>query len=198
MPGPLTSLQSLRAEPVPRRATGPTTDEGKAISSQNALRHGLSAAPSTDHVRAWFNVILNNDAGALEEPNADDPRRGAALRLALAEVRYHRALQRLGTQAADPNCPKVCAGELHAEMRQALAHMAGASPDGRPDMAGLDYAISVLHHLERLAGEASRDVRLCLRYLGEARAQRRKAPRNWCALNGDQNSNSQNELKICF
>ena len=92
----LTSLQSLRAEPVPRRATGPTTDEGKAISSQNGLRHGLSAAPPTNNVRAWFNVILNNDVGALEEPNADDPRRGAALRLALAEVRYHRACKGLG------------------------------------------------------------------------------------------------------
>jgi hypothetical protein len=198
MPGPLTSLQSLRAEPVPRRATGPTTDEGKAISSQNAFRHGMSAAPPTDQVRAWFNVILNKDAGSLEEPNADDPRRDAALRLALAEVRYHRALQRLGTHAVDSNCPKFRAGELHAEMRQALAYMAGDSPDGRPNMAGLDYAISVLHHLERLASEASREVRLCLRYLGEARAQRRKALRDWCALNGDQNSNSKNELKICF
>ena len=118
--------------------------------------------------------------------------------MALAEVRYHRALQRLGTQAADPNCPKVRAGELHAEMRQALVDMAEDSPYGWPNMAGLDYAISVLHHLERLAGEASREVRLCLRYLGEARAQRRKALRDWCALNGDQNSNSQNELKICF
>jgi hypothetical protein len=198
MPGPLTSLQPLGAEPVPRRATGPTTDEGKAISSQNAFRHGMSAAPPTDQVRAWFNVILNKDAGSLEEPNADDPRRDAALRLALAEVRYHRALQRLGTHAVDSNCPKFRAGELHAEMRQALAYMAGDSPDGRPNMAGLDYAISVLHHLERLASEASREVRLCLRYLGEARAQRRKALRDWCALNGDQNSNSRNELKIFF
>ena len=142
---------------MPRRATGPTTVAGKAISSQNALRHGLSAAPPTDNVRAWFNVILNNDANALEEPNADEPRRGAVLRLAVAEVRYHRALQRLGTHAADPNCPKVRAGELHAEMRQVLAHRAEDSPNGWPNIAGLDYAISVLHHLERLASEASRE-----------------------------------------
>ena len=188
-----------------RRATGPRTPEGKAVSSQNARRHGLTAEPDPDIVGAWFNVILGNGPEAYEEPSSADAAdhqadtgRELALRLAIAEARYHRALQRLGTHAADPNCAKVRAGELHAEMRQALVHMAGDSPDGRPNMDGLDYAISVLHHLERLASEASREVRLCLRYLGEARAQRRKALRDWCALNGRQNSNSRNELKICF
>ena len=71
-----------------RRATGPVTAAGKAISAQNARRHGLSAEPAADLVRAWFNVVLDNPGDAYEEPDADTPRREVALRLAIAEARY--------------------------------------------------------------------------------------------------------------
>ena len=46
-----------------RGATGPVTDAGKAVSSQNARKHGLNAPPEDAIVSKWFNVILNNDGG---------------------------------------------------------------------------------------------------------------------------------------
>ncbi len=48
--GPSTSSQSREIEAVTRRATGPITAEGKAVSSQNARRHGLNAAARRDLV----------------------------------------------------------------------------------------------------------------------------------------------------
>ena len=67
-----------------QRATGPKTVAGKAVSSQNARRHGLNTPPDADMVTAWFNLILGNGGGVYEAPNASDPIREAALRLAIA------------------------------------------------------------------------------------------------------------------
>ena len=54
--------------------------------------------------------------------------------------------------------------------------------------------IEQLKELKRLQKENER--RLYRRYLGEARAQRAKALRAWCAFNRDENQNSRNELKL--
>ena len=85
-----------------RRATGPKTAAGKAVSARNARRHGLNAAPDADMVTAWFNLILGNGKSAYEEPNASDPRRESALRLAVAEARYHRAIHALEAHPQEP------------------------------------------------------------------------------------------------
>ena len=178
-----------------RRATGPVTAAGKAISAQNARRHGLSAEPAADLASAWFNVILDNSGHTYEEPNADTPRREAALRLAIAEARYHRALDKLQTHSTKQNSAQVRANEFRGIMHQEIACLVHEGRDGRPNLAALDYASSALRRMERLSQDVERERRLYRRYLGEARAQRMKALRAWCAFNSGGNRNSRNELK---
>ena len=179
-----------------QRATGPITLEGKAVSAQNARKHGLSAEPATDLVAAWFNAILDHGADDYEEPNADDPRREAALRLAIAETRYHRALQRVDTHDREPNSAQQVANKLLADVRLVLDGMPRKISEGPADRFDLEYTEFGVRQLERLMVEVGRERRLYRRYLGEARAQRRKALRAWCAFNRDENKNSRNELNL--
>ena len=179
-----------------RRATGPTTAKGKAISSQNARRHGLNAPPEEYLVTAWFNLVLNNGEEALEEPNASDPRREAALRLAIAEARYHRALHKVDAHDSEPNSAQQVANKLHADIDNMLDGMPKSYSEGPPDPLELRYVNFAIKQLEVLLGEVGRERRLYRRYLGEARAQRKKALRAWCAFNRDENQNSRNELKF--
>ena len=61
------------------------------------------------------------------------------------------------------------------------------------DLAYVNFAVK---QLELLLAQISRERRLYKRYLGEARAQRKKALRAWCAFNRDENKNSRNELNL--
>ena len=147
------------------RSTGPRTLQGKAMSSQNARRHGLTAEPDPDIVGAWFNVILGNGPEAYEEPSSADaadhqadPEREVALRLAIAEARYHRALHALEAHPKKPQSAQAQMTAFQAEMRAHVQDMIDA------------------------------------RCVGEARSERRKALRAWCDYNRDTNPNSRNEL----
>ena len=90
-----------------KRASGPKTPAGKARSAKNARKHGLNTAPSAEDVAGWFNLILNNPAGAEEEPNSSDARRDAALRRQSQKraiigrytwLRHHLTKQALGVR----------------------------------------------------------------------------------------------------
>ena len=179
-----------------RRATGPITAEGKAVSSQNARKHWLSAEPAVDLVAAWFNLILDNGGDAYEEPTADDPRRAAALRLAIAEARYHRALHKVDTHDIEPNSAQQVANKLLAEVQLVLNGMPWKIADGPADPFDLEFTEFGVRQLEKLMVEVGRERRLYRRYLGEARAQRAKALRAWRAFNRAENQNSRNELKL--
>ena len=179
-----------------RRATGPITAEGKAVSSQNARRHGLNAPSEEYLVTAWFNLILNNGEDALEEPNASDPRREAALRLAIAEARYHHALHKVDTHDREPNSAQQVANKLFADVRLVLDGMPRKISEGPTDPFDLEYTEFGLRQLERLMVEVGRERRLYRRYLGEARAQRNKALQAWCVFNRDETLNSRNELNL--
>ena len=190
------SFQSRRLSRGSRGATGPITDAGKAVSSQNARKHGLNAPPEDAIVSKWFNVILNNHENDFEEPNISDPRREVALRLAIAEARYHRVLHKVDTHEREPGSAQQLAMKLRQEIWDVFGGMPKKIADGPPDPHALAYASFAIKQLEELFAQISRERRLYKRYLGEARAQRAKALRAWCAFNRDENQNSRNELKL--
>ena len=190
------SFQSRRLDTNPKGATGPVTDAGKAVSSQNARKHGLNAPPDVALVSQWFNVILNNSGDYLEEPNASDPLREVALRLAIAEAHYHRALHKVDTHEREPGSAQQLAMKLRQEIRDVLDDMPKKIDDGPSDPRALAYANFAIKQLEELFAQIGHERRLYKRYLGEARAQRAKAVRAWCAFNLDENQNSRNELKL--
>ena len=193
---PSRSSQSRGTKAMTRRATGPKTAAGKVVSSQNARRHGLNAPPDEDLVSTWFNLIFDNGEDAYEEPNADDPSREAALRFAIAEARYHRALHKVDTHDREPNSAQQVANKLFAEVRLVQEFMPRKISDGPVDPFDLEFTEFGVRQLEKLMVEVGRERRLYRRYLGEARAQRRKALRAWYAFNRDENLNSRNELEL--
>ena len=76
-----------RSKKKKRESTGPRASAGKAISSQNARRHGLTARPDVGSVRQWFGIILNKPDAKLQ---LDDV-------LTLAEI-FALSLARAGVQ----------------------------------------------------------------------------------------------------
>ena len=88
------------------------------------------------------------------------------------------------------------ANKLLADVRLVQEFMPRKISDGPADPFDLEYTEFDLRQLERLMVEVGRERRLYRRYLGEARAQRKKALKAWCAFNRDENQNSRNELKL--
>ena len=88
------------------------------------------------------------------------------------------------------------ANKLYADVRFVLDGLPEKVADGPADPFDLEYAEFGLRQVEKLFVEAGRERRLYKSYLGEARAQRRKALKAWCAFNRDKNQNSRNELNL--
>ena len=172
----MTSPAQIRANRQnARRSTGPRTPLGRSASSQNARRHGLTAAPPAEAVLAHLRAILD-DPSATPEAALVTPLGTAALALATAETRLDRARE---------HAAKVAIRQPRQELREEVEMVADALLD---DAHRFDFETQASGHrlLQRLTGASAQadvsELRSARRYLSEAEASRRKALRKFIAL----------------
>ena len=67
--------------------------------------------------------------------------------------------------------------EFQVAMHAHLDELVATRPNGRPQLEELEYASSALRRFEGMANAVAHEHNLYKRYVGEARAQRRKALR---------------------
>ena len=92
---------------------------------------------------------MNNKGDALEEPNAEDPKIEAALRLAMAEARYHRAVHKIETHDTEPNSAQQVANKLLADLRLVLDGMPRKISDRPADPLDADFTEFGLKQLKK-------------------------------------------------
>lgn len=160
-----------------QKSTGPKTASGKAIVASNARRHGATARPDPELVATWLRIILNDPEIIPDALIPTNERGFRALLLAQAEARLvttERSLRDF--EAGMPWFLRM--GKRFSFNDYIEARASGElSP---PDMTLTQSEVGQLIQKRRKEYQAAeRGQRLLKRYLGEARAQRRKALSAW-------------------
>ena len=164
-----------------RESTGSRTSAGKAISSQNARRHGLTAGPDVGSVRQWFRIILNRPDAKLRVDDLLTLAEIYALSLARAEVQLrctHLALAALEAQD-DPLLREL--SELETKQILYAKIMAHAETPKLFWQAIKLIIRADKRRMDDLQILINRKRRLLRRYHSEAKSKRRTAFKNWCA-----------------
>jgi len=158
-----------------QKSTGPTTENGKALASQNARRHGLTAAPDEADVLQWLCIVLNSERPPSPLSIATDEGVRRAYRLAAAEARLallRRSLDRetMPLELGDPDQHKFeeIRKEIQGFLKEPWKH--GNS---------VDEAMLKFEQLSDLHCAHEDYVKLSARYLREAHSARNRAFRDW-------------------
>ena len=186
-----------------QKSSGPTSAQGKARSSQNALKHGLSLPPEWDDVTRWYRII-RNDPDAV--PDVGDPSMFNQLVLALAQAEASRdrasAAETAHLTTREPVKPRtrlefierlVAAGGPDLDDPQHLAFLIARTSDPM-EREGLQIMRDIA--LKKPAKKARDPVKQLARYRREAEARRHRALRTLCAAISD--AASENEPNFYY
>ena len=172
---------SARNRANAQKSTGPRTTAGKATSAQNARSHGATAKPDPASIAPWLLVILNDPDLRPADLFAEDDHTLRALALAEAEVKVSAALTSLDRFERGEDPPSEVTREFQEFVESITGELVEEAMTKRRYRAGLSL-------LKRLENEISNETvlegkrhRLLMRYLREARSQRRRAFQAWLA-----------------
>lgn len=179
------------------KSTGPKTSRGKAVSAQNARRHGATSAPEPSAVSTWLSVILDRPHILPSDLMPMDEVGRTALNLAQAEARLAAAEQALAEFEAAAESPESGGTDLN-DLAEHI-HDALSEPWTTPRQRTSGIAILARIAKARLrdaAGQARRH-RLLARYARSARS--RAITRYRCLVKGPGNRSrrSRNERLKC-
>lgn len=163
------------------KSTGPKTVQVKAVVAGNARRHGATARPDPAAVATWLRIILDDPNIKAEALVPTDARGYRALMLAQAEVQLVTATNAL--RAFEAGMPLILRVGKQLTWKDIMEGLASGELQ-RPDRTRTQTQVyqDILVRREELRS-AERQQRLFKRYLGEARAQRRKAFLAWLLAN---------------
>lgn len=159
-----------------RRSTGPRTPLGLRASSQNARRHGLTAAPPAEAVLSHLRAILG-DPTACPSEAMKSPCGTAAFALATAEARLDQVRAHSGSMSTHQ-----ASTTLREEIEQAIDTLLRTKSQFNFVMQATDED----DLLQRITAAGTqydeRTLRAARRHLSEAHAVRRKALRRYISL----------------
>lgn len=165
-----------------QKSTGPKTASGKATVSNNARKHGATSRPDPKKFAIWLKVILDDPEIKPDVLMPTDERGVRALLLAQAEAQLVAAQKAL--REFEAGMPVILRKGIHISCEDILeGFQSGAIP--RPDMT-LSYR-EVSRRIRAKKEEyklVKHRQKLLKRYLGEARARRRKALSAWLVASG--------------
>lgn len=163
------------------KSTGPKTSRGKAVSSQNARRHGATSAPDASSVSAWLSVILDRPHIRPSDLMPMDDMGRIALNLAQAEARLAAAEQALAEFEAGIDSPDSGGDDLDNIAEHILEALSERSTTPGQRKSGIAILGRIAKaRLRDVAGQTRRH-RLLVRYAREARSARSRSIMAWAA-----------------
>jgi hypothetical protein len=159
------------------KSTGPKTPRGKALSAQNARRHGATGAPAPKAVVAWLSAILNQPQILPRDLTPADEAGRTALALAEAEARLAAAEEALAAWEAEDAAQWDGGVDDLTERALAAIRAPTTTPSERSSI--IDGIAELIKRRQAQTKEEARRHRLLARYAREARAARSRAITAW-------------------